>query len=68
MAHALNLHQEIHFDILELINCELMSRPTYKQAMEKFRQCVPTVMEARILEKEGKLVKAVPNLDAGVPA
>ena len=45
--------------MIELMNCELMTRPTFKQAMESFRQCIPTIVEARIQEKEKQLKSAL---------
>ena len=37
---------------MELINCELQTRPTFRQALDSFRQCVPIITDAKIIEKE----------------
>jgi hypothetical protein len=50
VVHALNTHQEIHFDILDLINSELQSRPTFKQTFECFKECVHTHKEVSVIE------------------
>ena len=68
MAHTVNLHQEIHFDMLELINCELMNRPTFKQALESFRQVVPTIFDARLKERLSKKIDVNPPKLEKVPS
>jgi hypothetical protein len=50
IVHALNTHQEIHFDLLEIINSELQNRPTFKQTFECFKECVHTEKEVKVIE------------------
>jgi hypothetical protein len=37
VVHILDMHVKHHFDILDVLNIELKTRPTYLQAMNHFR-------------------------------
>eukprot|EP00347_Sterkiella_histriomuscorum_P005895 403354866 len=55
LANRINHHQQIHFDILDVLNGELKTRPTYRQTIENFRLNIPRIKEARVQERDEQL-------------